>query len=93
MNLFEMRDLREAIEHAKGGGQALHLMSGGWPVGPECFRKAKEFAHLFDQDPVRLFKTAKRLGVRRPVISRRGEPGQHVDLCGRPLERARLELA
>jgi hypothetical protein len=39
----------------------------------------------------RLLKTARRLGVRKPRVDRRGELGQHVDLCGKPLERAMKE--
>ena len=70
------------------------MMRGSWAKGwggPACFRRAKEFAHLFDQDAERLVATARRLGVRRVVVSRRGQPQQHVDLCGGPLRKAVAE--
>lgn len=62
-----------------------------WPGAPRCFRESAHAAHLMDQDRDRLTKTAKRLGVRRVVIDQAGRPGQHVDLCGKPYERARGE--
>jgi len=43
-------------------------------------------AHLFDQDKDRLFKKAKKLGIRRVYIDDEGADGQHLDLCGRPLK-------
>jgi len=91
MKLFGMRNLNHAIEYARSGGQALHVMdhSGGvYRDAPECFRRTKMFAHLFDQDLARLTRTARRLGVRIVKVSREGQPGQHVDLCGRPMRRA-----
>ena len=43
-----------------------------------------------DQDIDRLKKTAAELGVKKIVVSRIGGKGQHVDLCGRPLQKALL---
>ena len=91
---FETMRIREARDYAMKGGQALHMMTGTWARGyggPVCFRRAKEFAHLFDQDTDRLTATARRLGVRVIVVSRRGTPSQHIDLCGRPLNLAKAE--
>lgn len=85
--------VREAIAFAAEGGQALHMMTGGWANGwggPKCFRMASEFAHLIDQDEARLRATAAKLGVRKIVVSRQGQSGQHVDLCGAPLRKAKL---
>lgn len=96
MKLFEENELKDAIDHAREGGQALHLFN--WfqdPNAPACFNRAtaqgKPLGHLFDQDATRLDATAARLGVRKRVISRYGTPMQHIDLCGRPLERAVAE--
>lgn len=89
---FLTMEIREARAHAAAGGQALHMMTGTWARGwggPPCFRKAKDFAHLFDQDHDRLVATARRLGVKRIVVSKPGTINQHVDLCGTPLERAK----
>ena len=95
MKLFEVQLVRSAIEYAESGGQALHIWTppqnkteSCWPGAPACFRKAKLWAHLIDQDELRLKKTARNLGVRKIVISRLGRSGQHVDLCGKPLLRA-----
>ena len=96
MTQYPTMKIREARDHAAAGGQALHMMTGQWAKGwggPRCFRRAKEFAHLFDQDRTRLEATARRLGVRRIVVSKPGTPSQHIDLCGRPLERAKAEAA
>lgn len=94
MKIFQQKEQREAVELAKQGGEALHLFSKclGFPNIPECFRKADEWAHLFDQDVERLIKTARKLGVRNIKVGRKGEEGQHIDLCGAPLRKA-LELA
>lgn len=96
MNQYPTMKIREARDHAAAGGQALHMMTGQWAKGwggPRCFQEAKEFAHLFDQDRTRLKATARRLGIRRIVVSKPGTPNQHIDLCGRPLERAKAEAA
>jgi len=93
MKLFEERELLAAYEHAKRGGQALHLFSnpGLYPGAPACFKRSKEAGHLFDYDRHRLIRTAKRLGVRNIRVSRLGRQGQHIDLCGMPLENAKAE--
>lgn len=95
MKQFESGQIRDAIEYADAGRQALHVWSpprseteSFWPGAPACFRKTNTWAHLIDRDTQRLKETARKLGVRRIVISRMGRSGQHVDLCGRPLERA-----
>ena len=92
MRLFEMREIKESLEYAESGGQALHLMShsgGTYPNAPDCFRRTSEFAHLIDMDKERLIATAKRLGVRVIKVSREGHEGQHIDLCGKPLAKAK----
>lgn len=93
MKLFAMGKVREAIQFSMNGGQAVHVWDGSmWPGrAPVCFRRHREWAHLLDQDEARLVATAKRLGVRRVVVSRRGQREQHVDLCGAPLERAKRQ--
>ncbi|HUX16767.1 MAG TPA: hypothetical protein VMW52_09870 [Phycisphaerae bacterium] len=94
MKLFPTKDIKGAMAYAAAGRQALHMMTGEWAKGwggPQCFRKAREFAHLFDQNADRLIGTARRLGVRQVVVSERGTHRQHVDLCGRPLERAKAQ--
>lgn len=98
MKRFEQRQLREAIAHAAAGGQALHVCNTRqlgvdlMPGAPQCFKWSKQFAHLFDQNRDRLRATARKLGVRVIFVDRAGTPQQHIDLCGRPLERA-LEVA
>lgn len=95
MKQFATRELREAIAYAAAGGQALHLHRYiiDRSKAPSCFKAAitrgQDIAHLFDQDEARLVDTVKRLGVRVISVERRGQPGQHVDLCGWPLERAK----
>ena len=89
MKAFKLREIREAIAHAAQGGQALHLMDESWahlrPDTPNCFKGRGQIAHLFDQDKARLVATVRRLGVRVIKVEREGAPGQHVDLCGKPL--------
>lgn len=91
MKLFQMSEISEAIQHAKEGGQALHLhsLSRGHPL----FARYPEIAHLLDMNLDRLMKTAKALGVRVIKVERKGTDRQHIDLCGKPLERARKECA
>ena len=91
MKLFRERQLLDAYEHARLGGQALHIFSdpGIYPDCPNCFKKGREAAHLIDYDLRRLIKTAKGLGVRIIKIGRKGQRGQHIDLCGKPLQRAK----
>ena len=95
MKLFEERRLMEAYAHAREGGQALHLFSDPniYPGCPSCFKRSRQAAHLFDYNIDRLIKTARRLGVRVIKIGRKGKRGQHIDLCGKPLQRARDEAS
>ena len=87
-------DVQEAKNWAAGGGQALHTHSiiVDRSRAPSCFVRAvdrgEKIAHLFDQDRDRLERTVRGLGVKVVVVERRGEPGQHVDLCGGPLRKA-----
>jgi hypothetical protein len=96
VKVFQQRDIKEAQLYALAGHQAVHLMSGSFAYirkdTPNCFKNQKTIAHLFDQDETRLIATAKKLGVRVIKIERKGQPGQHIDLCGKPLLRA-LEQA
>ena len=95
MKLFKERQLMEACAHAEQGGQALHLFSdpGIYPGCPSCFKRSRQAAHLFDYNEQRLTATARRLGVRVIKIGRKGKRGQHIDLCGKPLQRARDEAS
>jgi hypothetical protein len=88
-----IRMIRKAITYSLQGGQALHV----WQpqddyAAPSCFKRYKVWAHLFDQDTIRLTKIAKDLGVNTIVIEHEGKAGQHIDLCGTPLLNA-LDLA
>lgn len=89
MKLFKQREVREAIAYAQAGGQALHLFKAmpNMPA-PRVFGAYPLWGHLIDYDEARLVETARRLGVRKIVVGRKGRRGQHVDLCGAPLERA-----
>lgn len=82
-------NVREAQEHALQGGQALHIYRALDMPAPAVFKRNKVWAHLFDQDRERLIKTARKLGVRVIVVHHEGRRGQHIDLCGKPLERAK----
>ena|ERR1035437_9271718 len=97
MRTFAQRELYEAWAFAAQGGQAVHLMDGGVAYlqkrTPNCFKGRAYIAHLFDQDRGRLIATAKRLGVNVILVERQGTSKQHIDLCGRPLERALAEAA
>lgn len=97
MRRFEQRQIREALAHAAEGGQALHIWDPGphaaqtYPNAPAVFLQNRPWAHLIDDDLERLTATARRLGVRRVFVDRRGQRGQHVDLCGGPLDKALAE--
>lgn len=92
MKVFQQREIHLAYAYSAGGGQALHLMDGAFAHmqarTPNCFKNRRQIAHLFDMDTERLAKTARRLGVRKILIEHPGYYRQHVDLCGKPLERA-----
>lgn len=89
MKVFTMRQIIEAVEYARSGGQALHLHNIITPNAPRCFKRDVDngvmIAHLFDQDTDRLRQTARKLGVRVIKIDREGTDKQHIDLCGKPL--------
>lgn len=96
MIMFEWRELRQALDYAARGGQSLHLHRFIHPKAPPCFRQAvargEQIAHLFGQDKERLIATAKRLGVKVIVVERESTSKQHIDLCGKPLQRAIQQL-
>lgn len=84
-------EIYAAQAYAAEGKQALHVFRPQAyirPDSPDCFRRAKLAAHLFDQNIGRLRTTAEWLGVRRVKVEKEGKPGQHVDLCGKPLRKA-----
>lgn len=99
MRRFEQWQIRLALAHAQTGGQALHLhrLILDRKRAPRCFVRAVDrgemIAHLIDQDAGRLQATVRALGVRVVRIERCGRPGQHVDLCGQPLQRALARCA
>jgi hypothetical protein len=94
MKLFQWREIEAAVDYAAQGGQALHIHNFiiDRDKAPACFKRdvdaGKQIAHLFDQDKNRLIATARRLGVRVILVEREGTDGMHIDLCGKPLERA-----
>ena len=93
MKLFQHDEAEAAMDYADEGGQALHVWTpdvGQWPEAPACFKRSgKGWGHLIDMDIDRLMSTARSLGVNVIVVSRRGVRGQHIDLCGGPLRKAR----
>ena len=96
MKYFGSKEIHEARQHALDGGQALHenpLHTSQTLARhvPACFERSARAAHLFDQDVARLISTARRLGVVRIFVDCRGGKSQHIDLCGKPLQRALLE--
>lgn len=97
MKHFTIMQIEEAYAYAKKGGQALHTHNiiVNEDMAPRCFvnaiRRGEDIAHLFDSDKGRLVRTAKRLGVRVIFIDNEDTPHQHIDLCGKPLQKA-LEM-
>ncbi len=91
MKRFEMSQIFLAYDYSKVGGQALHVhsLTDGHPL----FKRYAQIAHLFDMDRERLIATARRLGVRKIKVEREGTFKQHIDLCGKPFERACQEAA
>lgn len=86
MKIFTQREMMEAVLFSMKGGQAIHLHS--FNQGHPLFKRYPLIAHLFDRDEERLISTARRLGVRVIKVERKGEQAQHIDLCGKPFERA-----
>ena len=97
MKHFKTLEVKEALAHAKSGGQALHThqIIVDRKRAPRRFVAAvdrgEDIAHLFDLDTERLKSTARKLGVRVIYIDRAGTDRQHIDLCGAPLRKARLK--
>jgi hypothetical protein len=93
MKLFYHEEAEAAMDFADEGGQALHVWNPNvreWPEAPTCFKRSgKEWGHLCDMDIDRLVSTARSLGVVVIAVSRRGLRGQHIDLCGGPLRKAK----
>lgn len=89
MKQFAWRELNEARRFALNGGQSLHVHS--LTQGHPLFSRYSEIAHLFDQDKERLVATVKSLGVNVIKVEHEGTPSQHVDLCGKPFERAKKQ--
>jgi hypothetical protein len=93
IKLFQHNEAEAAMDFADEGGQALHLWNPdvrGWPEAPTCFKRScKEWGHLLDRDIDRLIATARSLGIVVIAVSRRGMRGQHIDLCGGPLRKAK----
>ena len=90
MKYYSERDgYKQALQDAKNGEQALFTH---WWIGtrdaPPCFRGRKFIGKLYDQNAARLEQTARGLGVRVIMIHHKGLPQQHVDLVGKPLEKA-----
>ncbi len=50
--------------------------------------RSVRYISAFDQDLGRLEKTARKLGVRKVVVTAADMAYQHVDLCGKPLDKA-----
>lgn len=95
LKVFASHEIAQAQAHAAAGGQALHLhcIIPDRRRAPRCFVAAvdrgEDIAHLFDLDTKRLKTTARRLGVRVVYVDREGTSGQHIDLCGSPLRKAK----
>lgn len=94
MKAFECREIEEAIAYAEAGGQALHLhqIIVDYQKAPRCFvdavERGEDIAHLFDRDRMRLRRTAMGLGVNTLCLEHPNTSNQHIDLCGKPLQRA-----
>lgn len=98
-----MREFSPAWRAAKAavaaGEIVLHVYkppSRGWPGAPAVFNRealaGRPWAHLMAHDRAKLESLARQFGVRRVVVHGQGER-MHVDLCGKPLERAIAEAA
>ena len=83
---FEMKEIREAIAYSNRFGQALHIHTIN--AGHKLFKRYPVIGHLFDLDKDRLIRTATKLGVRVIKIEYEGTARQHIDLCGKPFDRA-----
>ena len=92
MKIFKWREQRAAMEYAARGWQALHVFPPSpfmkIPARHPSFKRANKWAHLFDQDYLRLLETSRKLGIASAIVEHFNQPGQHVDLCGKPLAKA-----
>lgn len=91
MKYFKENQTMKAVKYALAGGQAVHVFSADskrYPNAPRCFKKIRLWGHLLDQNMNRLIATGKKLGVRVIRVGHAGRKAQHIDLCGKPLERA-----
>lgn len=93
IKLFQHNEAKAAMDFADNGARPCTcgiLIVRDCPEAPSCFkRSASEWGHLCDMDVHRLVSTARSLGVVVIVVSRRGMRGQHIDLCGGPLRKAK----
>lgn len=89
MKKFSMYQIMDAYKYSAEGGQALHVHS--LTMGHPFFKRFSQIAHLFDQDRDRLVETARRLGVQKIRVEYEGTARQHIDLCGKPFDRAVAE--
>ena len=89
MQLFKRRELRQALQYAAEGGQALfiHKWTGG-DDSPKHFRYSQMIGKLFDHDKKRLIQAAYSLGIHIIKIDREDTEYQHIDLARTALERA-----
>lgn len=91
MKLFRRNQTREAIRFSKEGGQSLQpfiktlVFCGG---RGDFFKHPQRAARLFDQNTARLITTIRKFGINTIHVHLVGTDKQHVDLTGKPLERA-----
>lgn len=98
MKTFTQMELNEAFTYAKENPDSfaihLHFMLGLRP--PQCFKrdvkKGVPIAHVFGANKEALIALAKRLGVNRIVVEHTGTYRQHIDLCGKPLQKLLAEV-
>lgn len=83
MTLFRHPDLKSAYRLVQSGGQALYVR--------RAFRKEPPSGWLIDNDPSRLYETAKRFGIRNVRLLRQGRDGQCCEITGAALDRAIAE--
>ena len=91
MMRFDRDEVDAAIQYAAADGQALHVYPALAMDAPACFKRSRTWGHLYDYNADRLKTTARKLGVRVIVVHHAGRRDQHIDLCGKPLERAIAE--
>ena len=98
IRVFQQSEIHDARAFAAQSDDnvAVHLHRMLIPTAPACFvrdiRAGKPIAHVFCRNVTLLQQLARRLGVRIVKIDRPATASQHVDLCGRPLEKLLAEL-